>query len=389
MSESYGTTPSASGAGTTDVAKQEARATAEQVKEGSRHLADVGKDEARNVTSEAGQQAKQLWEQTRSEMADQGAQQQQRAAQGLRSLSGELRSMAHGSQQNGIATDLATQASQHVEEIARWLEDREPGCGTREVKGFARRRPGLFLAGAAALGVLGGRLSRGLVAEHQDTSGAAGTNGSGPVTPVSSVSSVRPVSSVDGLETPPPSTTRRPATRPTARRRRAPRSRPEAPPPSATRRGRQRHRRAGTGPGRDSSMSHQEPGLDESQARPLSSVGEIFADISRDLSTLMRQEVELAKAELRESATRAGKGAGMFGGAGLAGYFVLLFLSIAVWWGLGNHLGRGWSALIVALILGCDRRHPRHAGSARDQPGQGHATNRADRARAPRGSQGK
>jgi hypothetical protein len=97
-------------------------------------------------------------------------------------------------------------------------------------------------------------------------------------------------------------------------------------------------------------MSHQEPGLDESQARPLSSVGEIFADISRDLSTLMRQEVELAKAELRESATRAGKGAGMFGGAGLAGYFVLLFLSIAVWWGLGNHLGRGWSALIVALV---------------------------------------
>src|SRR5437764_1005697 len=103
MSESYGTTPSASGAGTTDVAKQEGR-----------HLADVGKDEARNVTSEAGQQAKQLWEQTRSEMVDQGAQQQQRAAQGLRSLSSELRSMAHGSQQNGIATDLATQASQRV-----------------------------------------------------------------------------------------------------------------------------------------------------------------------------------------------------------------------------------------------------------------------------------
>lgn len=171
MSESYGTTPSASGAGTTDVAKQEARATAEQVKEGGRHLTEVGKDEARNVTSEAGQQAKQLWEQTRSEMVDQGAQQQQRAAQGLRSLSGELRSMAQGSQQDGIATDLATQASQQVEEVARWLEEREPGAVLEEVKGFARRRPGLFLVGAAALGVLGGRLSRGLVADHQDASG--------------------------------------------------------------------------------------------------------------------------------------------------------------------------------------------------------------------------
>jgi hypothetical protein len=206
MSESYGTTPSASSAGTTDVAKQEARATAEQVKEGGRHLADVGKDEARNVTSEAGQQAKQLWEQTRSEMVDQGAQQQQRAAQGLRSLSGELRSMADGSQQNGIATELATQASQQVEGIARWLEDREPGAVLEEVKGFARRRPGLFLAGAAALGVLGGRLSRGLVAEHQDASGAESTTGPGSVTSVTGVtpvSAVTPVSSVDGLETPP------------------------------------------------------------------------------------------------------------------------------------------------------------------------------------------
>ena len=69
----------------------------------------------------------------------------------------------------------------------------------------------------------------------------------------------------------------------------------------------------------------------------------------------MRQEVELAKAELRESATRAGKGAGMFGGAGLAGYFVLLFLSIAVWWGLGDHLGRGWSQrrAVYSLPLPC------------------------------------
>jgi hypothetical protein len=94
----------------------------------------------------------------------------------------------------------------------------------------------------------------------------------------------------------------------------------------------------------------QEPRLDESPPRSLSNVGEIFADISRDLSTLIRQETELAKAELRESATRAGKGAGMLGGAGVAGHFVLLFLSIALWWGLGNGIGRAWSALVVAVI---------------------------------------
>ena len=97
-------------------------------------------------------------------------------------------------------------------------------------------------------------------------------------------------------------------------------------------------------------MSFQDPRLDETQARSLSNVGDLFADISRDLSTLIRQETELAKAEMRQSATKAGKGAGMLGGAGVAGHFVLLFLSIALWWGLGNEIGRGWSALVVAVI---------------------------------------
>jgi hypothetical protein len=91
---------------------------------------------------------------------------------------------------------------------------------------------------------------------------------------------------------------------------------------------------------------------DSVPSRPLSSVGELLGDISRDLSTLMHQEVELAKAEVRESARSAGKGAGMLGGAGLAGWFVLLFLSLALWWLLGSTagLGFGWAALIVAAI---------------------------------------
>jgi hypothetical protein len=80
------------------------------------------------------------------------------------------------------------------------------------------------------------------------------------------------------------------------------------------------------------------------------SVGDLFSDVSVDLSTLMRQEVELAKAELRQSATRVGKGAGMLAGAGISGYMVLLFASVAAWWGIGDATGHGWSALIVAAI---------------------------------------
>jgi hypothetical protein len=68
------------------------------------------------------------------------------------------------------------------------------------------------------------------------------------------------------------------------------------------------------------------------------------------MSTLMRQEVELAKVELKQSATRAGKGAGMLAGAGVAGHFVLLFLSLALWWALGTVMGLGWSGVVVAVI---------------------------------------
>ena len=82
------------------------------------------------------------------------------------------------------------------------------------------------------------------------------------------------------------------------------------------------------------------------------SLGELISEVTGDLSTLMRQELELAKAEVQQSASRAGKGAGMLGGAAVAGYFVLLFLSIALWWAIGSATGLGWSALIVAVIWG-------------------------------------
>ncbi|WP_186329176.1 phage holin family protein [Arthrobacter sp. U41] len=82
------------------------------------------------------------------------------------------------------------------------------------------------------------------------------------------------------------------------------------------------------------------------------SLGDLLGDVTRDMSTLMRQEVELAKVELKQSATRAGKGAGMLAGAGVAGHFVLLFLSLALWWALGTLMGLGWSAVVVAVIWG-------------------------------------
>ncbi|WP_445156120.1 phage holin family protein [Arthrobacter sp. Hor0625] len=82
------------------------------------------------------------------------------------------------------------------------------------------------------------------------------------------------------------------------------------------------------------------------------SLGDLLGEVTRDMSTLMRQEVELAKAELKQTTSRAGKGGGMLAGAGVAGHFVLLFLSLALWWGLGTLMGLGWSGVIVAVIWG-------------------------------------
>ena len=93
------------------------------------------------------------------------------------------------------------------------------------------------------------------------------------------------------------------------------------------------------------------------------SVGTLIGEVTRDMSTLMRQELELAKAELREEANKAtgeikaqagkaGKGAGMLGGAGYAGHLGVLFLSIALWWALSHLVGHSWSALIVAVLWG-------------------------------------
>jgi len=83
-----------------------------------------------------------------------------------------------------------------------------------------------------------------------------------------------------------------------------------------------------------------------------SSVGQLIGNISDDLTKLFRQEVELAKAEVKQEASKAGKAAGMLGGAGFAGYLAVVLLSFALVFGLSNVMDAGWAALIVAGIWG-------------------------------------
>ena len=82
------------------------------------------------------------------------------------------------------------------------------------------------------------------------------------------------------------------------------------------------------------------------------SLGEIFSDVANDLSTLIKQEMELAKTEMKEEAKKAGKGAGLLGGAGLAGYMVLLFLSLTAMFALDEAMPLWAAALIVTAVWG-------------------------------------
>jgi hypothetical protein len=80
------------------------------------------------------------------------------------------------------------------------------------------------------------------------------------------------------------------------------------------------------------------------------SIGEALGDVTRDLSVLFQQEVALAKADVRQTLNRAGQAAGMFAGAAIAAFLFVLFLSLALWEALSPSTGRGWGAVIVAVV---------------------------------------
>lgn len=81
------------------------------------------------------------------------------------------------------------------------------------------------------------------------------------------------------------------------------------------------------------------------------SVGELFSELATETRTLIRQELELAKTEMTEKATRVGKDAALIGAGGIIawmGAFVLLAAAVI---GLGHLVGYGLAALIIGLIV--------------------------------------
>uniref|UniRef100_UPI0028D7F0DF hypothetical protein n=1 Tax=uncultured Leifsonia sp. TaxID=340359 RepID=UPI0028D7F0DF len=165
MSGSGGLGGSSSGqsaGGTAQAAKQEAGRVADSAVDAGKDVAAVAKDEAANVAQETKEQAKDLYRQTQQELREQAALQQERVASGLRSIGDELQQMAGASEAQGVASDLVGQAARRTQAVASWLDERDPGSLLQEVKSYARRNPGTFIAAAAVAGALAGRLTRAL-----------------------------------------------------------------------------------------------------------------------------------------------------------------------------------------------------------------------------------
>ena len=154
----------------TDTARDEAADVGRQAGRAASQVAHTATDQAKEVTAEARKQAKDLLDQGLGQVRDQASDGQHRAAGQLRSLADELREMSDKANQSGMAGGLVQQVADKAQSVATWLEDREPDDVLDEVRSFARRRPGMFLLGAAVAGVVAGRLTKGAVAAQSDSS---------------------------------------------------------------------------------------------------------------------------------------------------------------------------------------------------------------------------
>jgi hypothetical protein len=155
---------------TTSDTRQQAGAAADE----SRHVGQVAASEAGNVAGEGLHQVRHLADEAKVQLTEQGRTQRDRLVDTMKTFSGDLDKMANGeAPASGMATDLVRQAADRTREVYQRLDGREPAQILDDVRDFARRRPGTFLLGSLAAGIVAGRLLRGA----KDSSGSQQTGG--------------------------------------------------------------------------------------------------------------------------------------------------------------------------------------------------------------------
>jgi hypothetical protein len=179
--------PGASTKATMSEAGNQVGELADQTARAGGHLAGTAKESVAQVAAEVKEQATGVLSMARISLADQVGTQQQKAAEGLHTIAGQLSAMA-GSGTSGLASNVVQRAADRSASAAAWLESGDPVSLLNDVAKFARHRPAAFLALAAGAGVLVGRLSRGLAAgtaggprstAHRAAGAPVGGSGSG------------------------------------------------------------------------------------------------------------------------------------------------------------------------------------------------------------------
>jgi hypothetical protein len=141
-------------------AKEQASATADQTKQAAGEVAGTAADQVKAVTGEARQQAGTVVGELRGRLTDQAQEQTQRVAGTLRQWADDLASLAQNAPGDSPARGLVAQAADGGHRAAEYLDKQGPDGLVEDLKGFARRRPGAFLAGAALSGLVVGRLAK-------------------------------------------------------------------------------------------------------------------------------------------------------------------------------------------------------------------------------------
>src|SRR6478609_2747850 len=136
-----------------------------------KQAAGTAVEQGKDVVQEARGQLGSLTDDARQQVREQSGIQKDRAASGLRQLGDELSSMSPGmSATPGVATELVQEAGRRAHDFAGWLDQHDPGDLLDELRDLGRRRPGAFLVGALAAGIVAGRLTRGVVDEKRSDS---------------------------------------------------------------------------------------------------------------------------------------------------------------------------------------------------------------------------
>lgn len=150
-----------------DVAAEQTKAEASQLKheaaDSGQRVKETAKEQAGAVKQEVTAQAQNLLGQLRSDLKDQVAPQQERIASSVRSVSDEISALSRGEKpETDFVSGLLGNVSGRVDSFASSLENKDAKDLLQDVRRFAARRPGTFLAVAAGIGLLAGRATRGV-----------------------------------------------------------------------------------------------------------------------------------------------------------------------------------------------------------------------------------